>query len=375
MDLDLSEDQKMLKSMVRDYMVKECPKKFVREMELDEKGYSPEMWIQLVELGLHGLPFPEKYGGGDGNYLDLIVLLEEMGRALLPGPFFSSVVLGGLTILAAGSEEQKQQFLPMITQGKIITLALTEYDGGYDACSIETKATVNQDGYVVSGTKFFVPDAHIADHIIVAARTKDSETEEGITLFIIDARSQGVTTNLLSTIAGDKLCEVILDKVSVSRENILGEADNGWQTIEGILQKASIARCAELVGAGEQVLEMSVSYACERIAFDHPIGSFQAIQHYCSNMKVDVDGMRLLTYQAASLLNEGLPATKRVSMANAWVNEAYRRIAISGQQIHGSIGYTMDHDMQFYFRRGKAAEATFGDTDSHRETVACELGL
>lgn len=375
MELSLSEDQKMLKSMVRDYLSKECPKKFVREMELDTKGYSPKMWNQLVELGLHGLPFPGKYGGSDGSYLDLVLLLEEMGRACLPGPFFSSVVLAGLTILAAGNEEQKKHYLPMISQGKILTLALTEYDGGYSAGSIQTTATADKNGYVISGTKFFVPDAHIAEHIICAARTKEGSPRDGITLFIVDAKSHGVTSTLLTTIAGDKLCEVAFNKVSVPKENIIGQLDKGWKVVEEIIQKATIALCAQLVGAGEQVLEMSVSYASERIAFDQPIGAFQAIQHYCSNMKVDVDGMRLLTYQAAWLLSEGHPATKEVSIAKAWVNEAYKRVTASGHQIHGSIGYTMDHDMQFYFRRGKAAEATFGDTDSHREIVAAQLGL
>ncbi len=376
MDLDLSEDQKMLKTMARDLLEKECPKKLVREMEDDENGHSPGLWSKMVELGLLGLPFPEKYGGGGGSFLDLVVLLEETGRACLPGPFFSTVVLGGLPILAAGSEQQKQKFLPAIAQGKIFSLALVEADGGYDPASIETSATAEKDSYVISGTKLFVPDAHIADYLLCLARTKKgSSGKEGLTLFTVDAKSKGISCTLLHTIAGDKQCEVIFDNVKVPKENTLGKVDKGWEVMEKALELAAVAKCADLVGAAEQVLEMTVAYAKERIAFDHPIGSFQAIQHHCANMKVDVDGMRFLTYQAAWLLSEGLPATKEVSMAKAWVSEAYRRVTGSGHQIHGSIGYTLDHDMQLYFRRGKAAEATFGDAELHRETVACQLGL
>lgn len=376
MDLEFSEDQKMLKAMAREFLVKECPMKFIREMEESEQGYSTEIWQKTVDLGLQGLPFPEKYGGGGGSFLDLVVLLEEMGRACLPGPFFSSVILGGLTILAAGSEEQKQQLLSAISEGKICTLALTEADGGYSAGSIETRATADRDEYVISGTKWFVPDAHIADYILCVARTKEgSSGEEGISIFIVDAKSQGISYTLLDTIAGDKQCEVILDKVRVPKENILGALDKGWEVVEKTLQYAAIAKCGELVGAAERVLEMSVDYAKERIAFDHPIGSFQAIQHYCANAKVDSDGIRLRTYLAAWILSEGLPANKEVSITKAWVGEAYRRVTAVGHQIHGSIGYTLDHDMQLYFRRGKAAEALFGDADLHREMIACQLGL
>ncbi len=376
MDLDLSEDQKMLKAMARDLLEKECPKKLVREMEDDENGHSPELWSKMVELGLLGLPFPEKYKGGGGSFLDLVVLLEETGRACLPGPFFSTVVLGGLPILAAGNEQQKQKFLPAIAQGKIFSLALVEADGGYDPASIETSATADKDSYVISGTKLFVPNAHIADYLLCLARTKKgSPKDKGLTLFIVDAKSKGISCTMLHTITGDKQCEVIFDKVKVPKENTLGEVDKGWEVMEKTLELAAVAKCADLVGAAEQVLEMTVAYAKERIAFDHPIGSFQAIQHHCANMKVDVDGMRFLTYQAAWLLSEGLPATKEASMAKAWVSEAYRRVTGLGHQIHGSIGYTLDHDMQLYFRRGKAAEAIFGDADLHRETVACQLGL
>lgn len=376
MDFDLSEDQKMLRTAARDFLEKECTKQFVREMEQDEKGYSPELWSKMVQLGWLGLPFPESYGGGGGNFLDLVVLLEEMGRSCLPGPFLSTVVLSGLPILAAGSEEQKQQFLPAIARGKIFTLAITEPDGHYEAASIQTKAVLDKGDHAVSGIKLFVPDAHVADYLLCLARTKQgSSGDDGLGLFVVDAKSPGIGCTLLKTIASDRQCEVIFHKVRVPAKNILGGVEQGWSVVEKALQWAAIAKCAEMVGAGEQVLEMSVAYAKERVQFDRPIGSFQAIQHHCANMLIDVDAMRYLTYEAAWLLSQGLPAEKEVSMAKAWVSEAIRRVTRLGHQIHGGVGYITDHDMQLYFRRGEAAAAFFGDARFHREAIACQLGL
>jgi len=376
LDFDLSEDQKMMRTAARDFLEKECPKQFVRQMEQDEKGYSPELWSKMVQLGWLGLPFAESYGGGGGSFLDLIVLLEEMGRACLPGPFLSTVVLGGLPILAAGNEEQKQRFLPAIAQGKIFTLALTEPGGRYEAASIQTKAVADKTDYLVSGTKLFVPDAHVADYLLCLARTKPGPSGgDGLSLFVVDASSQGIRCALLKTIASDRQCEVIFDNVMVPTKNVLGELDQGWTVIEKALQWAAVAKCAEMVGAGEQVLEMSVAYAKERVQFDRLIGSFQAIQHHCANMRIDVDAMRYLTYEAAWLLSQGLPAEKEASMAKAWVSEAIRRVTRLGHQIHGGVGYITDHDMQLYFRRGEAAAAFFGDAQFHREAVACQFGL
>jgi len=376
MDLDFTEDQKMLRTTARAFLTKECPKQLVREMEQDEKGYPPQLWLKMAQLGWLGLPFPERYGGGGGSFLDLVVLLEETGRACLPGPFLSSVVLSGLPILAAGSEEQKQKFLPAIAQGKILTIALTEADGSYEATSIKTKATSDKDDFIISGTKLFVPDAHIADYLLCLARTKEgSSGDEGLSLFITDAKSQGISCTPLITIASDKQCEVIFDKVRVPRTSILGELDQGWGVVEKTLQYAAIAKCAEMVGTAQQVLEMSVEYAKQRVQFERPIGSFQAIQHHCANMLIDIDGMRYLTYQAGWLLSEGLPAAKEVAMAKAWVSQAIRRVTALGHQIHSGVGYTMDHDLQLYFRRGKAAEVIFGDANFHRELIASQLGL
>ena len=372
MDLALSEPQEMLRKMARDFLATECPKSLVREMEEDEKGYPPQLWRAMAELGWMGLPFPEKYGGGDGSFLDLGVLLEEMGRACLPGPFFSTVVLGGLSILDMGSEEQKAELLSQIAEGNLIlTLALTESDGRYDADSIAVEAIAQQDQYFITGNKLFVPDAHVADWLICVARTgKGSGVEEGLTLFLVKGASSGMTCELLPSLAKDRQCEVVFNRVAVTRDHVLGKPDNAWVQLRQILQRAAVAKSIEMLGAAQQMLEMTVDYAKERVQFDRPIGSFQAVQHHCANMAIAVDSARYVAYQAAWKLSEGLPCDMEAAAAKAWTSDACRQVAALGHQVHGAIGFTLDHDMQLYSRRTRLAEVTLGDADFHREAIA-----
>jgi alkylation response protein AidB-like acyl-CoA dehydrogenase len=372
MDFDLTEGQEMLRETARDFLTTACPKSLVREMAEDETGHPVQLWQKMGEMGWMGMIIPEEYGGAGAGLLDFVVLLEEMGRACLPGPFFSTVVLGGLTILEAGSEEQKQELLPKLAEGELLlTLALTEPSATYAAEGIQTKATRTDEGFLIQGTKLFVPDAHVSDYLICAARTKQTEIpEDGITLFLIDPNSPGVSSTLLKTIAGDKQCEVIFDDVKVPSRSILGNLNEGWPILDRVLQKATVAQCAEMAGGARQVLDMTVEYAKERMAFGHPIGSFQAIQHYCADMLVDVDGCALLTYSAAWRLGEGLPAAKEVSMAKSLTNEKFKRIAALAIQIHGAIGFTEEHDLPLYFKRAKAWEINLGNTGFHLEKLA-----
>jgi 3-oxocholest-4-en-26-oyl-CoA dehydrogenase beta subunit len=374
MNLTLTEEQEMLRKTARDFLADKCSKQFVKEMEESETGYSRELWQEMAELGWMGLAFPGKYGGGDMSFLDLAVLLEEMGRACLPGPFFSTVVLGGLSILDVGSEEQKQEYLPKLIRGeKIFTLALTEPGyHNYDASSVTVEATHDDGNYVINGAKMFVPDAHIADHLLCLAKTRP---RSGVTIFLLDAKSPRTKYAVLKTIAGDKLCEVVFDQVPVPKANILGRLNQGWSAAQRIMQRAAVGKCCEMVGNIQRVLEMTVDYAKERKQFDRPIGSFQVIQHYCADMATDVDGARFSTYQAAWMLGEGLPCTKEVAIAKAWMGEACQRVFALAHQIHGAIGATLEHDLHYYTRRAKAADLAFGDADFYREVVASEMGL
>jgi alkylation response protein AidB-like acyl-CoA dehydrogenase len=377
MDLGLTEQQEMLKLTTRDFLDKECPKSVVREMMEDERGYPPELWRKMADLGWMGLVFPGKYGGLEGDFFDLVVLLEEMGRACLPGPFFSTVVLGGLAILAAGTEKQKQALLPKIADGKmIITLALMEPNARYDALGVRTRATAGRGEYVINGTKLFVENAHIADYILCLVRTSENKTaEEGLTLFLVDSKSAGIRCTLLNTLAADKQCEVVFEDVRVPTENILGEPNQGWAIVERLLEQATVAKCAEMIGGAQATLEMAVNYAKERVQFGRPIGSFQAIQHHCANMVTEISGARFITYKAAWMVSEQLPAAMEVAMAKIQTGHAYQQATVFGHQIFGAIGFCMDHDMHLYYRRAKAGEISFGDSDFYREKVAQELGL
>jgi len=375
MDLSLSEEQEMLRKSAREFLDRECPKKLVREMEQDEKGYSPELWKKMAELGWMGLVFPEEYGG-TGSFLSLIILLEEMGRALLPGPFVSTVVCSGLPILHYGTEEQKRNLLLPIVQGELImTLAVTEPETQFgevlsQAKEPETKAVRDGNNYTISGIKLFVPDAHVANWLLCLARTG-----KGVSLFLIDSKSQGIKCDLLKTMASDKQCEVTLDNVRVPATNIMGGIGKGWEIVERIGQWAALANCALILGGLEQVLEATVSYAKQRVQFERLIGSFQAIQHKCADMLIDVDGARFLTYEAAWKLSQNLPAGKESSMAKAWTSDASRKVCLEAIRVHGGVGISVDHDMQLYFRRAKAMEITWGNGDFHREIVARSIGL
>jgi alkylation response protein AidB-like acyl-CoA dehydrogenase len=376
-DFDFNDEQKMLQKGARDFFEKECPKSLVKKMAEDEKGNPPELWQKMAQLGWLGLIYPEQYGGSGGNIIDLIALEEEMGRACLPGAFFSTVLLGGLFVLNAGSEEQKKNLLPDIANGKVVlTLAMNEVNPNYEAAAIEAEAKSEKDDYVISGTKLFVPDAHIADYIICIARTKKStKPEDGITAFLVDRKSAGISITVLKTIAGDKLCEVVFNKVKVSKKNIVGKLDQAWGPLEKTLQQVTVARCAEMVGGAQKALEMAADHAKKRVQFDRPIGTFQAIQHIIANAMMDVDASRFLTYEAAWKFGEGLQCAKEIAMAKGWTSEAYQRVTAAGEQVLGGIGYTTDGDMQLYYKRAKAAELTLGDGRFQREALAKELGM
>jgi len=378
MDLGLTEEQELLKNSAREFLEKECPEKHVREMEEDEKGYSPDLWKKTAELGWQGLVIPEEYGGTGMGYLDLIILVEEFGRALVPGPFIPTAVGGAIALLEAGSDAQKKQYLPKIASGEHIwSLAFTEPSARFDAEGVELEAKAGGDGFVLNGTKLFIRDAHVSDYMTVVARTKKgANAEDGITLFIVDSKSPGISFTPLKTIAADKQCEVKFENVKVSKDNVLGAVDKGWDVFQQITRKATVLECAYLVGLAQKDFEISVQYAKDRIQFGRPIGSFQAIQHKAADMVTDVDGARFITYKAAWSVAEDQPeADMDVHMAKAWCSEATRRVVASGQQIHGGIGFTQEYIIQLYFRRQKASELAWGDADYHRELVAEGLKL
>jgi alkylation response protein AidB-like acyl-CoA dehydrogenase len=378
MDFGFSEEQEMLRSSARDFLAKEAPMTFVRAMMEDEVGFTGELWRKMAELGWMGLVLPEQYGGSGLDFVDLVVVLEEMGRTVLPGPFFSTVALGGVGILEGGSDGLKQELLPKLAAGDLkVTLAQLEPSGRWDADGIQ--ATVKQEGggVVLEGTKLFVPDAHTADHIIVAARAPGSTGRDGISLVVMDARSKGVTISQLKTMDQTRrLSEVVLQNVRVPGDRVLGTAGQGWALLDRIVDRGKVGLCAEMCGGAQKVLEMSVDYAKVREQFGKPIGSFQAIQHKCANMLVEVESSKSVTYYAAwAVANDAPEAPLAAAMAKAYCSDAYRHVSGEGIQIHGGIGFTWEHDMHLYFKRAKSSEVTFGDATWNRELVAQYIDL
>lgn len=371
MDLGLSEIQQMLKNSAREFLAQECPLTLVREMEGEERGYTPELWRQLAGLGWPGVAFPEQYGGTGGDFLDLAVLLEESGRALLPSPFFATVVLGGLTVLDAGTAAQKQEILPALCSGQLLlTLALTEASATYEPWGIATTATREGGAFRINGAKLFVPQAHTADLLLVAARTAESaDPAQGLTLFLIPSHAAGLTINPLATISADRQCEVILEGVQAPAEAVLGAEDEVWPILQRALQRAVAGQCLEMLGGAAAVLEMTVEYAKQRTQFGRPVGTFQAVQHHCANMATDVEGCRHIAWQAAWKIASGEPAAREVAMAKAWVSSAYQRVCNLAHQCHGAIGFTREHDLQLYTRRAKVQELSYGDANWHKETA------
>ena len=374
MDLGLDEQQELLKNFARDFLEKECPETLVREMEEDEKGYSPDLWQKMAQQGWMGLIIPEDHGGTGMALCELVVLLEEFGRALVPGPFVPTVVLGGVPIMHAGTDEQKSELLPKIAAGDLImTMALTEPSAKWTADGVQLEAKKDGNDYVLNGTKLFVQDGHVTDKMIVAART-GGKGEDGVTLFIVDSNADGIGFEVLKTIAADKQSEVTFKNVKVPASAILGAEGKGWEIVEHTKRVATVSACAYLVGLSQMDFDVTLNYAKERVQFGRPIGSFQAIQHKLADAVIDVDGSRFITYKAAWSLQEGEPdADLMISMAKAWTSDASRRVVAHGQQIHGGIGFTKEYKIQLYFRRQKWMELMWGDADYHRELVADKL--
>jgi alkylation response protein AidB-like acyl-CoA dehydrogenase len=377
MDFTLSEEQEMLRKSARAFLADKCTKSYVRQMETDEAGYSPTLWKEMAELGWLGLAIPDLYGGSGMEFINLAVLLEEMGRACLPGPFLPTVVLGALTILADGNEKQKATYLPDIANGKIImTMALNEDEGLYEPGSIATTAFTEKNDFIINGTKLFVPNANVADYILCVARTSDEpDKKKGFTIFIVPAKDKGIECTLLKTINGDKLCEVTFNNVRVSKDNILGSVGGGWPIVEKVIERAAVAVCCDTVGVLQKVMEITLAYTKERKQFDKPIGAFQVIQHYMADMVTYVDGAWFVTYQAAWRLGEGLPSIRETAVAKTYSAEAYEWCITKAHQIFGAIGVTIDHDLHFYTTRGKAAQLSYGDADYWREPIAKSMGL
>lgn len=382
MDLNFSEEQQMLQKTFRDFLRDECSSEFVRKMETDSRGFSEETWRNMAELGWMCLMLPEEYGGFNFGALELVILMEEVGAACFPSPYLSTT-LAALAISKSGTAELKNALLSRVASGEII-LSMAFLEPGtrqYDPMICETCYEVTDgeapcEEFNINGRKLFVTDAHVSDYILVSARQSSQlPAKQGMSLFVIPRDAKGVGVTALNTMSGDKQFEVHLKDVKVERSHLLGALGQGDGILQKIHQTGALAKCAELIGMGSAVMEMTVDYAKDRHQFGQAIAKFQAVQHHCANMLIDLDSSRYITYKAACLLDAGEVEHLAVVGAKGWVGDAVQRIAAVGHQIGAATAYMSEHDMTLYSRRVKSADLAFGDAAFHRRQTARLLGL
>jgi alkylation response protein AidB-like acyl-CoA dehydrogenase len=368
MDFELNETQKLFKDSARELFAQECPPAVVREMIESGQSYSEEIWQKLVEQGWTGLMFDEQDGGMGLGMVEMAVAFEEMGRALVPGAFLSTVALAGSLIQGACSPAYRTKRLSDIAGGKAkATVALLEESASFDTDAVRLAATAVDGGIKLTGKKLFVPDASVSDYIVTAARLGAD-----IVLCFVDRNATGVTIKPMPSIdATRQLYEVEFNDVLVAAEDAMGNSPKARDALERALDVATLAVSAEMVGGMQWILDTSVEYAKTRKQFGKPIGQFQAVQHHCANMLLMTESARSAVYYAAWLMgNNPEQAPVAVSMAKAYASDSYREVGNLGIQVHGGIGFTWDEPIHFYYKRAKASELMFGDATYHRERIA-----
>jgi len=367
MNLDFTTEQEILRDSAAKFLQNECPYDKVKLLEETPQGYQPELWAKVAELGWTGMLFPEEYGGWGMQFLDLVIVQEEIGKAVFPSPFFSTVIQCGLTILEGGTEEQKADLLPRIADGSLV-MALAQYDpdASYHLQDITMTAKPEGDHYVLNGTKMFVMDANVAHKLIVVAKAGDL----GLSLFLVDADAPGVTVSKIPTIAKDNTCEVVFKDVKAPKSDILGQPGNAIEVLNKMHPKAAIAKAAEMVGGCKVCIDITADYAKQREQYGKPIGGYQAIQHYMANMMLAYDTAFNYLYRVACMVDEGEDFAVEASSLKARVNESFRYISERAVQIHGGIGTTREADIALFYRRSHPYEASCGDSAFHFEKIA-----
>ncbi len=377
MDLSFTETQEMLKNTARSFLEREYPKARVRELDETDTGFDPDLWQRMVEMGWVDMMIPEEYGGSGSTFTDLGVLYEEMGKVLLPSPHHSTAVLGVLTILEAGTQQQKEQLLSAIARGELImAMALTEPDYGWGPQSVQMKATKRDGQFVLDGIKVFIPDAHVADKILCVARTSDSDDPaEGITLFLVDKSSPGLSCRSLSGWMGTRLNEVKFESVKVPAENVLGSVDKGWAALSPVLEKAAVVLCAYMVGGSQGVLDHSLEYTRTRVQFGSPIGTLQRVQDHIIDVANGMDAARWTTYEALWKIDSGKPVAIAASLAKAASSEGYHQACDSAHRAHGAIALVKEYGLYMYTKSARTLYHYLGDPAYHRRRLAHLLGM
>jgi len=380
MNFSFTEGQELLRENIIKFMKKECPVEYVREC--DEQKRAPlDLFHRIAEQGWLGLAIPEEYGGSGGTAVDIAILLEETAKFsfALGDLIYRARIHGGMNIEKFGTEEQKKEYLPKIAKGGLIfCISLTEPNSGSDAASLSTAAVPDGDEFVVNGNKMFTTNLHIADYCLLYTRTDRSASKhKGITVFIVDAKSQGIEINPIKTMGfwATTTNDVVYNNVRVPAKNIFGKLNEGWNVATGQLGGERFGLAALCTGGSQAVLNDSLRYARDRVQFGKSIGKFQAISHKLADMQVEVDVSRLLTYRLAWMLSQGIFDIKMAAITKLYATEAYKNISDMGLQILGGYGYTMEYDIQRHFRDSRLLTIGGGSSEIQRNIIAKSLDL
>ena len=377
LDLDFTSEQDMLREMVRGLGEQYASDEAIRALEDDAVGYSSEMWRQLADLGMVGLLLPEEFGGAGSTMMDAVVLYEELGRSLAPTPHMESAVLCGGALARSGSDTQRERWLPRIASGEsILVPAWIEPDNGYGPCGVQMRARATDGGFTLTGTKYLVRFASSAERLVVLARTGDGDGE--VDLFLVDPEAEGVTLDQRHSISSDNQYRVDFEGVTVAEEDRIGGAGTGWSTWDSVMVDAMTLAAAQANGGCEYALGITVQYSKDREQFDKPLGAFQALSHYMADAKTAVDGAKMITYEAAWAIDRTAgggvePARRYAAMAKLFACNTYRDTTAMAQQVFGGVGFTIEYEIQLYFRRAKALQLSYNDTRRCEQIVAEEV--
>ncbi len=371
LDLELTEIEEMLKNTALSFLKRDVPKDLLQELLGTDTGYTEELWQKAVDMGWLGIVIPEEYGGTENSLTSAGVLFEALGTGPLPGPYFSSGILGSLIVMAAANDEQKEAILPAVAGGEwIITLALTEPGYSWEPASVQTRAAAKNGDFVIDGTKLFTLDAAAATHFIVAARTEDqNKPDQGPSLFLVDKKSPGVTVTRVPGFLAGRSFEVKFDSVKVPQSDMLGDKDGGRAALKQAIEKSIPVLCAYKVGGCQALLEMTLDYSRVRVQFGQPIGRFQRVQDHIIAMLKHLETARWTTYEALWELDTGRPATKSVHLAKAASSHAYWEVVTLAHQVLSGISYSMEHPASFHTRTSRALFNYLGEPAYHRQKL------
>jgi alkylation response protein AidB-like acyl-CoA dehydrogenase len=372
MDLEFTEEQDMLRNLVRSMCNDVAPLTVVRALEDDEVGYSTDLWSQMADLDLIGLMLPAEHGGSGMSMIEGAIVYTELGRGAVSTPHLVSAVLAGGALVLAGSADQQAQWLPRIVSGEsILSIAWLEPSHGFGPKGVDLTARPDGDGWILDGVKWHVPFASSAERLVVLARTGEAATD--VDLFLVDPAVDGVTLEQQKTIAGDNQYAVTFSGVRVTAADRIGAAGSGWATWDTVVHDAVILLAASAVGGAQYALEITTQYAKDRQQFDKPLGAFQAISHYLADAKTTVDGAEVLVWEAAWARSEGRDISALAPMAKLFAAKTFRDVTAMAQQVFGGVGFTVEYDIQLYFRRAKQLQVTWWNERELEERIARQV--